>query len=153
MNPWKPGLWVFRLPKLPVKLNCTRADYLASMSELYRMIEDMLGQARSVEEIARAVSKRRNELRLEAYKDDPEGLETVKKSNLEAFGHEEGPEADELYEKYGSWQMVLEKALSTNAGMDACLGFYDDNYYTYDIEAALEEETEAEADETDDSLK
>ena len=114
-----------------------RADYLASMSELYRMIEDMLGQARSVEEIARAVSKRRNELRLEAYKDDPEGLETVKKSNLEAFGHEEGPEADELYEKYGSWQMVLEKALSTN----------------YDIEAALEEETEAEADETDDSLK
>ena len=130
-----------------------RADYLASMSELYRMIEDMLGQARSVEEIARAVSKRRNELRLEAYKDDPEGLETVKKSNLEAFGHEEGPEADELYEKYGSWQMVLEKALSTNAGMDACLGFYDDNYYTYDIESALEEETEAEADETDDSLK
>jgi hypothetical protein len=28
--------------------------------------------------------------------------------------------------------------------MDACLGFYDDNYYTYDIEAALEEETETE---------
>ena len=35
--------------------------------------------------------------------------------------------------------------------MNVCLGFYDD--YTYDIEAALEEETEAEADETDDSLK
>jgi hypothetical protein len=115
-----------------------RADYLASMSELYRMVEEMLGQAKPVEEIARAVSKRRNELRLEAYNDDPDGLETVKKSNLETYGHEEGPDADELYEKYGSWQLVLEKALSTNAGMDACLGFYDDNYYTYDVEAALE---------------
>ena len=119
-----------------------RVEYLASMSELYRMVEEMLGQAKPVEEIARAVSKRRNELRLEAYNDDPDGLETVKKSNLETYGHEEGPDADELYEKYGSWQKVLEKALSTNAGMDACLGFYDDNYYTYDVEAALEKRTE-----------
>ena len=110
-----------------------RQEYLDSMSELYRMIEDMLGKGRSVEEISRAVSKRRNELRLEAYKDDPEGLEAVKKSNLETYGHEDGPDADELYEKYGSWQTVLEKTLSTNAGMDACLGFYDDNYDTYDI--------------------
>ena len=27
---------------------------------------------------------------------------------------------------------------------DKSFGFYDDNYYTYDIEAALEEETETE---------
>lgn len=114
-----------------------RAEYLESFSELYRMIEDMLGEAKSVEEIARAVSKRRNEIRLEAHKDDPEGLEIVKKSNLETYGHEDGPDAGELYEEYGSWQIVLEKALSTNAGMDACLGFYDDNYFTYDIEAAI----------------
>lgn len=124
-------------PKQVAEAREQRKEYLDSMSGLYRMIEDMLGQAKSVEEIARAVSKRRNELRLEAYKDDPEGLETVKKSNLETYGHEEGPDADELYDKYGSWQTVLEKALSTNAGMDACLGFYDDNYDTYDIEAAI----------------
>ena len=29
----------------------------------------------------------------------------------------------------------MEKALSTNAGMDACLGFYDEYYDFYDIEA------------------
>ena len=62
-----------------------RADYLASMSELYRMIEDMLGQARSVEEIARAVSKRRNELRLEAYKDDPEGLASLEIKDFDNY--------------------------------------------------------------------
>ena len=128
-------------PKQVAEAREQRKEYLDSMSGLYRMIEDMLGQAKSVEEIARAISKRRNELRLEAYKDDPKGLETVKKSNLETYGYEEGPDADELYEKYGSWQTVLEKALSTNAGMDACLGFYDDNYDTYDIEAALEEKS------------
>ena len=44
------------------------------------------------------------------------------------------PSADFLYEKNGSWQMVLEKALGTNAGMDACLGFYDAYYDFYDIE-------------------
>ena len=42
-----------------------------------------------------------------------------------------GPSADSLYEKYGSWQTVLKKALSTNMGMDACLGLYDEYYYTY----------------------
>ena len=113
-----------------------RREYHDSMSELYRMIEDMLLEAKPVEEIARAVSQRRNELRLEAHADDPEGLELVKKSNLDTYGREEGPTADSLYEKYGSWQTVLEKALGTNAGMDACLGFYDEYYELYDIESA-----------------
>ena len=75
---------------------------------------------------------RRNEIRLESYKDE-EKLELVKKSNLETYGNEFGPTADSLYEKYGSWQTVIEKACSTNAGMDACLGLYDEYYYTYGI--------------------
>lgn len=113
-----------------------REAYHESMSELYRMIEDMLHEGKNVEQIARAVSRRRNELRLEAHADDPEGLALVKQSNLDTYGDEMGPSADSLYEKYGSWQTVLEKALSTNMGMDACLGLYDDYYYTYDIEGA-----------------
>ena len=113
-----------------------REAYHESMSELYRMIEDMLHQGKNVEEIARAVSRRRNELRLEAHADDPEGLALVKQSNLDAYGDEMGPSADSLYEKYGSWQTVLEKALSTNMGMDACLGLYDEYFYTYDIGGA-----------------
>lgn len=119
-----------------------RADYHEQMSELYRMIEDLLGQGKNVEEIARAVSRRRNEIRLESYKDDPDGLAAVKKSNLDTYGNEEGPTAESLYEKYGSWQTVLEKALSTNPGMDACLGFYDEYYDTYDyVDTAVENGT------------
>lgn len=108
-----------------------RAAYHAKNAELYQMIETMQGEGKTVEEIARAVSKRRNEIRLESYQDDPEGLARVKQSNLDTYGNEEGPTADSLYDKYGSWQTVMEKALSTNAGMDACLGFYDEYYFTY----------------------
>ena len=114
-----------------------RQAYLDSMAGLYRLIEKLLTEGKDVETIARAVSQLRNEIRIESYADDPEGLETVKKSNLETYGDEMGPSADFLYEKYGSWQTVLEKALSTNMGMDACLGFYDELYDYYDLEATV----------------
>ena len=35
--------------------------------------------------------------------------------------------------------MVLLKALGTNPGMDACLGFYDEYYYLYDLEGETEQ--------------
>jgi nucleoid-associated protein YgaU len=98
------------------------------------MIEEMSVQNKSIEEIARAVSQKRNELRLDAYIGDPEGLARVKKSNLDTYGNENGPTIDYLYEKYGSWEAVLQKALSSNPGMDACLGLYDDFYSFYSIE-------------------
>ena len=114
-----------------------RRAYIEENKKMYRVIEEMLGQGKNVEEIAREVSRIRNENRLAAYDNDPEGLELVKQSNLDTYGHEEGPTADQLFEKYGSWQTVIEKALSTNAGMDACLGFYDENYDSYDISEML----------------
>lgn len=110
-----------------------REDYHASMEELYKMIADMRAEGRSVEEIARAVSTRRNEIRMEFYKDDPEGLEKLKESNLKSFGNENGGTPDFFYEKYGSWETVIEKSVSTNAGADAVLGLYDKYYYTYMI--------------------
>lgn len=112
----------------------TRQAYHDSMSELYDIMLSMVQEDKDVETIARAVSKRRNELRLEAEKDNPEALALVRKRNLETYGNEEGPTADDLLQKYGSWDMVLYKALGTNAGMDACLGFYDEYYYLYDLE-------------------
>jgi len=120
-----------------------RQAYHDSLQELYDMIMEMVKEGKETETIARAVSKRRNELRLEAYKDDPEGLETVKKRNLDTYGDEFGPTPESLYEKYGSWDMVMYKALGTNSGMDACLGFYDEYYHLYEIEGLTWPETEA----------
>lgn len=118
----------------PAVVEAGRQDRLAyheSIEDMYVMFNDMKAEGKTTEEIARAVSARRNEIRLEAYADDPEGLAEVKARNLEKYGHEEGPLADELYEKYGSWQKVLESAFTTNSGMDACLGLYDDYFDLY----------------------
>ena len=113
-----------------------RLAYHDSMQELYDIILDMVKADEEIETIARTVSRRRNELRLEASKDDPEGLALTKKRNLEIYGNELGPTPEWLYEKYGSWEEVLLKALGTNAGMDACVGLYDKYYYLHALELA-----------------
>lgn len=111
-----------------------RRQYHESMEELYDMILAMVEEDLDIETIARAVSQRRNEIRMESYANDPDGLALLKQRNLETYGNEFGPTQDALYEEYGSWEMVLIKALGSNPGMDACLGFYDEYYYLYDME-------------------
>ena len=118
-----------------------RIAYHNSIEAMYSLLGQLRGEGKSVEEIARAVSEKRNEIRLESYRDDPEGLATLKQRNLEKYGHEEGPLPDELFEQYGSWEKVIEKAFSTNVGMDACLGLYDDYYDLYVFLGLAEEET------------
>ena len=108
-----------------------RIAYHQTLETMYELLDEMTAEGKSVEEIARAVSAMRNRIRLDAYRDDPEGLAEVKERNLEQYGHEEGPLPDELFEKYGSWETVIAKAFSANAGMDACLGLYDDSYDLY----------------------
>lgn len=108
-----------------------RRAYHESMSSMMDILYEMRAEGASIEEMARAVSTERNRLRLEAYQDDPEGLEKLKQSNLDTYGHEDGPTPDELYEKYGSWELVIQKAFGTNMGMDACCGLYDEYYQLY----------------------
>ena len=110
----------------------SRLEFLASYAEMYELMDEMRAAGKTTEEIARAVSAKRNELRIRSYDGDPDGLATLKERNLAKYGHEEGPLPDELYEQYGSWEIVMEKAFTHNPGMDACVGIYDD-YYTYYI--------------------
>lgn len=115
-------------PVVVEKAKQDRIKYLASFDEQYEIWNKMSAEGKSTEEIARAVSEKRNESRLASYKNDPEGLAKVRKSNLETYGNENGPTPDSLYEKYGSWETVIIKSFSSNSGMDACLGLYDVQY-------------------------
>ena len=108
-----------------------RIAYHKSLESMYDILGEMTKDGKSVEEIARTISARRNQIRLDAYENDSEGLAELKKRNLERYGHEEGPLPDELYTQYGSWETVIAKAFSANSGMDACLGLYDDYYDLY----------------------
>lgn len=118
-------------PQLVADARQTRIEYHASFQTMYDMLFEMRDAGSSIEDMARAVSAERNRLRLEAYRDDPVAYEKTKESNLAAYGNEEGPTADSLYEKYGSWELVIQKAFGSNAGMDACCGLYDDYYDLY----------------------
>lgn len=108
-----------------------RQEYHDSLIELYNVAEEMYYAGSTLEDIAREVSGKRNEIRLRTYRNDPEGLQMVKKSNLAAYGNENGATAESLYDKYGSWAVIIQKSLSSNPGMDACLGFYDEYYELY----------------------
>lgn len=111
-----------------------RADRIAyhkSIESMYDMLDELIAQEKDIETIARTISAERNRIRMDAYKDDPEGLEVAKKSNLEKYGNENGPTVESLYEKYGSWEVVLEKAFSPNIGMDICLGLFDEYFDSY----------------------
>ncbi len=118
-------------PEFVAEAKANRKAYHESLYTMYDILHDMRGKGASIEEMARAVSAERNRLRLAAYENDPEGLKLAKKSNLETYGNEDGPTADSLYEKYGSWETVLQKAFSPNAGMDAVCGLYDEYYSLY----------------------
>lgn len=122
-----------------------RIAYHESINEMYAMLGTMKSEGKSIEEIARAVSAKRNEIRMASYEGKPDELAVMKARNLEKYGHEDGPHAEELYEQYGSWETVLEKAFSVNSGMDACLGLYDDYYELYVMSGEIEEEHTASA--------
>ena len=105
-----------------------RIQYLSQFDEMYDLWNEMFTKGDKTEDIARAVSAKRNEIRLASYANDPEGLAKVRKSNLDTYGNINGPTAESLFEKYGSWEKVLLKSFSSNSGMDACLGLYDAQY-------------------------
>ena len=120
-----------------------RIAYHESLEEMYDLLEEMTLAGSTTEEMARALSTKRNEIRLASYENDPDGLAAVKARNLDTYGHEEGPLPEELFEKYGSWEKVLEKAFSVNSGMDACLGLYDDYFMLYVASGQVTVESEA----------
>lgn len=118
-------------PEYVAKVQEERRDYHESLESMNDILNRMREEGASVEEMARAVSAERNRLRLESYKYNLFGLAAVKISNLKTYGHFDGPTPDELYEKYGSWNTVIQNAFSPNMGMDVCCGLYDEYYWLY----------------------
>ena len=118
-------------PEFVAQAQEDRRAYHESMDSMTDILYRMRDEGASIEEMARAVSEERNRLRLESYKDDPKKLADVKESNLKTYGQEEGPTPEQLFDKYGSWTEVMQKAFSSNMGMDACCGLYDEYYELY----------------------
>lgn len=113
-----------------------RIEYHEANDNIDLLIIKLTQEGKSTEEIARAAVAQRNLNRLNDYikNNDYDGLKAVMESNLKKYGNEYGLTADDALEKYGSWEKVIEKSKSANAGMDACCGLYDMYYYLYPVE-------------------
>ena len=72
-------------------------------------------------------------------KETLDGLARMKARYLEEYGREEGALPEEHFKLRGSWESVLEGALSVNSGMDACVGLYDDYYDLYVLMGQIED--------------
>ena len=110
-----------------------RLQYHKDNESIYKVVEKMKSEGATIEDMARVANEQRNRNRLQSYIDrgNMSGYEKAVESNIKNFKNELGMTAEQAYEKYGSWEIVLEKAMSANAGMDACCGLYDDFYYLY----------------------
>ena len=58
-------------------------------------------------------------------KGDMEGYEIARKSNIDTYQNANGPTPELMLKKYGSWEDVINASVSSNLGMDACVGLYD----------------------------
>ncbi len=94
------------------------------------MLSELYKQGYSTEDIANKIVNERNANRLNSYikNGDAEGLEIVKKSNLQTYGNENGMTLQQALEKYGSYENVINASTRSNPGMDACTGLYDIYY-------------------------
>lgn len=117
-------------PKVVEELRQERIKYHQHLESLYVLLNQMLAEKKDTETIARAISTKRNEIRLAEAKDAVE-LQQIKDYNLDKYGQEEGPTPDQMLTKYGTWDMVITKSFSVNSGVDACVGLYDTYYDLY----------------------
>ncbi len=84
----------------------------------------------SIKDIAKLVVDERNKNRMQIYikSGNIKGLEAMKIRNIRKYNNADGPTADYLFNKYGSWEDVIYSSIRSNPGMDACTGLYDIYY-------------------------
>jgi hypothetical protein len=105
-----------------------RADYLNDLENkresLTKEVERLKNEGMSMEEIARKKVEDRNRDRVASYEErgDNEGLEAMKERNIQEYGRAQGPTADQLFEKKGSWEDVIFGSVKPNRAMNVLLG-------------------------------
>lgn len=88
-----------------------RAAYETAVRALAIEAERLLAEGLGERDVALEMVKRRNALKHEARReDDPTIVVLLEQRNLRKYGDPIGPGGDWLYEKYGSWRLVIEAA-------------------------------------------
>ncbi|OWA21971.1 hypothetical protein [Streptomyces sp. CS057] len=100
-----------------------RMRYHDLLEDMERTECAMRAEGRSEEDIARALVQMRNDAKdVVRAGMTPEQVAELEARNQKKYGNPLGPTADQLYLKYGSWEMVSEAATRSSAAVDRELG-------------------------------
>jgi hypothetical protein len=106
-----------------------RLEYVTHLKEtetyLYETAERMQLSGLSETDVRKYLSSQRNLYRMDTYKDNPTGLEMLKKSNLAQFGNEIGP--DYTYFNDLTIDEIIQSSTKSNVAMDIITGIYTRN--------------------------
>lgn len=110
------------------KARAVRLEYLEAMeakkAKLNAEINRYLDDGKDMKEIAEIKVEQRNLDRIKSYtgRGDYENLEKLYNRNIKEYGRKEGPTAQQLLEKYGSYEEVIYSSVKVNNGMNVILG-------------------------------
>ena len=110
------------------KARAARLEYLKAMdikkAKLEAEVNGYLNNGKNMKEIAEIKVEQRNRDRIKSYTErgDYESLEKLYNRNMKEYGQKEGPTAEQLFEKYGSYEEVIYSSVKVNQGMNMILG-------------------------------
>lgn len=110
------------------KARAARLEYLEAMeakkAKLNAEINRYLDDGKDMKEIAEIKVEQRNLDRIKSYTErgDYENLEKLYNRNIKEYGRKEGPTAQQLLEKYGSYEEVIYSSAKVNKEMNVILG-------------------------------
>ena len=105
-----------------------RIKYLENLAKKRKALEAEVRRLRaeghSMKSIAESKVAKRNQDRINSYieSNNLEGLESMYQRNLQNYGRREGPTAEQLFEKKGSWERVVFGSVETSRAMNVVLG-------------------------------
>lgn len=124
-----------RIGQYATKIDWTDPDQVAVVRQIRQayhesneaMLQSLYNEGYTTEEIAAKIVEERNLNRINSYikNVDYEGLAIVKQSNLDTYGNEFGMTLEQALDKYGSYEEIINAAVRSNPGIDACTGLYD----------------------------
>ena len=77
-----------------------------------------------MKDIAHHVVDQRNQGRMNSYIGKEKQLNMMKERNMLEYGRPEGPTAEQLFVKKGSWEEVIFGTVKSNGAMDVLTGLY-----------------------------
>ncbi|PXF30707.1 hypothetical protein WH50_14030 [Pokkaliibacter plantistimulans] len=105
-----------------------RLDYVSGSQELEQAIARMKVQGASSEQIARRVVLQRNTQKIEARSlMTDEEVKVLESGNIKRYGDPIGPTPDDLFDKYGDWDTVIEKSMQKDPEINILLGVNPDH--------------------------